>query len=719
MSPTRATLPESLPCRDRVVLLYAALLLIAGVAVYANSFEGVFLFDDVHAILNNPRIRQLWPPGRILDAERPVVELSLALNFVAGGLRTGGYHAVNLVVHLFAALALFGLIRRTLLVESPGVAAYPVTVAGTAFAVALLWTIHPLQTESVTYIIQRGESMMSMFCLLTLYSFVRAAEPNASRAWRFISIGSCAAAMGCKAVAVVLPIVVFLFDWLCIGRSLREVRNRRLWFHVAMGMTWLVLLATGIVGQILAPTTDRIAVGLGYKGISPWNYLLTQSQVIVHYLRLSFLPDTLCLDYAWPAARNLGQVLVPGVVILALLSVTVWAIIRAPRIGFAGACFFLLLAPTSSVIPVRDFAVEHRMYLPLAAVLVVTVVAIRAVIARARLRPAPRRVLEVTILVVASVTLGGWTFVRNRAYHDELAMWRDVAAKQPRNARAQVNIGVLLERGEDFTGAVEAYQRALGIDNAYSDAHFNLAVAFLRMKRTEEGEKELHETLRFAPDDPGAHSYLGDLLSLRRDFEGALTEFRTALKVVPQDAMLHAKVCTALRRLQRVAEAVPACQEAVRLGPNVSFAHESMGHIHIARGDMAAAIPSFQRTVELDPRNAFAWGNLGTTLKSEGRLEESIDPYRRAIALRPEEPYAHLQVADSLMALNRVDEAVAEFETTLGLAPQDLDARLSYARALRHAGRIAEAAKQYDHVLRTKPDQPEAVQAVKELSAGP
>jgi tetratricopeptide (TPR) repeat protein len=270
-----------------------------------------------------------------------------------------------------------------------------------------------------------------------------------------------------------------------------------------------------------------------------------------------------------------------------------------------------------------------------------------------------------------------------------------------------------------LNGAVEAYERALAIDNEYADAHYNLSVALLRLKRTEEAEKHLREALRIAPEDPGANVALGDACTDRRDFEGALSAYSAAMKTLVNDAMIGVKVCSSLRRLQRIPEAFQACQEAVRLGPDVSSTHEALALVYVVQGDMAAAIPVFQRTLELDPKNHSALANLATCLKSEGRAAESIEPYRKAIALRPEEPVMHVQLADSLMTLERADEAMAEFETALRLAPQDLDARLYYARALRLVGKNAEAVTQYQHVLTLRPDHPEAVRAIQQISGGP
>ncbi|HZP59876.1 MAG TPA: hypothetical protein VFB27_06085, partial [Opitutaceae bacterium] len=168
--------PTKAPTLEPPWLSFAAgaLLVLAGLATYLNSFAGPFIFDDELWITKNPSIRQLWPIGSVLwppsgaiYCGRPVLNLSLAVNYAWGGTGVGGYHAFNLAVHLVAGLALFGIVHRTLLLSRNEI--WRAQAARLAFFAALLWLVHPLQTESVTYVIQRAEALMGMFYLLTLY----------------------------------------------------------------------------------------------------------------------------------------------------------------------------------------------------------------------------------------------------------------------------------------------------------------------------------------------------------------------------------------------------------------------------------------------------------------------------------------------------------------------------------------------------------------------
>jgi hypothetical protein len=186
------------------------LVIVAGLAVYANSFAGVFVFDDSVHILQNERIRDLSALPKVLSGRRPVVDFTLAVNYALDELTVRGYHAVNLAIHIAAALILFGTVRRTLQ-RKMFLDRFSRSSSWLALVSALIWVVHPLQTQSVTYMIQRAESLMGLFYLLTLYCVIRGVESSRSTAWFTLAVCACAAGMGSKAVMVTAPVLVLLY----------------------------------------------------------------------------------------------------------------------------------------------------------------------------------------------------------------------------------------------------------------------------------------------------------------------------------------------------------------------------------------------------------------------------------------------------------------------------------------------------------------------------
>ncbi|MGB2985536.1 MAG: glycosyltransferase family 39 protein, partial [Phycisphaerae bacterium] len=234
--------------------LLPLLVILAGLAAYANSFSSAFVLDDVKHIDDNPRILKVFPLSKTLGGRRPVVDLSLAVNYRFGqqedrGPDPWGFHAFNLTVHLLAGLALFGVVRRTLLRE-PFRNSVARAAPWIALIVALIWVVHPLQTQSVTYIIQRGESLMGFFYLLTLYCVIRGADSPRGTWWYVAAVVCCTFGMGSKGVMVTAPLMVLLYDCIFISRSLVETLRRRWGLYVGLAATLIVLFACGVVGGV-------------------------------------------------------------------------------------------------------------------------------------------------------------------------------------------------------------------------------------------------------------------------------------------------------------------------------------------------------------------------------------------------------------------------------------------------------------------------------------
>lgn len=329
----------------RAALRWAPLLVaLAGTLVYLNSLGNAFVFDDFSSIVHNEHVRSLFPLSQSLTAPpgtgasgRPVVAFSLALNYALGGLDPVGYHAFNLLVHVATALVLYGLLRRTLW---PAVAPPredsgldPSVSAGVlALVAALLWVVHPLHTNTLNHVVYRNEMLMALFYLLTLYALLRGATGGG--AWYGVAIVGCALGMGSKEVMVSAPLVALAFDRLFLARSWREVLRRRGWVHLALFATWGVLAASILSGH------RGTTVGFE-REITPLHYALTQLGVLAHYLQLSVWPTPLVLDaHDWPIAKSLMQLGVAALVVPAFLALTIWQLVRNPRVGFVLAAFF-------------------------------------------------------------------------------------------------------------------------------------------------------------------------------------------------------------------------------------------------------------------------------------------------------------------------------------------------------------------------------------------
>jgi hypothetical protein len=486
---------------ERHSLLCTALVVLVGIGAYHNSFSGQFLFDDYSCIVENPSIRTLWPlrvtasaPPETALAGRPVVALSLALNYAVGRLNVWGYHAVNLTLHLVSALLVLGIVRRTLL--SPRLLSrYGPEASWLALAVALVWMAHPLLTESVTYITQRTELFVGLFLLLTLYCVIRSAGSNAPQRWGAAAVVSCALGMASKEVMVVAPILVLLYDRAFLSGSVREAFRKRLWLYGGLSLTWVVLVALMTTG----PRTTT--AGFGVQGLTPWDYAATQLGVILQYLRLAFWPHPLVVDYSdWPIAKSLADTAPAAGVIGSLVIATVWALRRRPEAGFLGAWFFVILAPTSSVLPiVTEVAAERRMYLPLCAVVTLVVLGGWECLRRVGWQEPFRRRFAAGLVAVLVGMLGVVTVKRNAIYRSEASILQDAIAARPKNARSHYNLGIALAEQGQRAEAIAHFREALRWDPRYAEAHGNLGLLLAQQGRHEEAMAHYTEALRLKP----------------------------------------------------------------------------------------------------------------------------------------------------------------------------------------------------------------------------
>jgi Flp pilus assembly protein TadD len=544
----------------------------AAAAAYANSLGGPFIFDDLAAIAKNPTIQPGWTLAGVLRGPlgtsasgRPLLNLSLALNQSIGGAQVAGYHALNLLIHMAAGLVLFGVVRRTLeRIAWPG-------ATGAALAVALLWTLHPLQTESVTYVIQRAESLMGLWYLLTLYGFIRAADGRSGGGfWAGLAVACCFLGMATKEVMVSAPVMVLVYDRAFVAGSFGEAWRRHRRLYAGLAASWILLLF------LLLGTGGNRGGTIGFSVSVPWwKYLLTQFHAIAHYLSLSLWPHPLVLDYGAAWVRGPGDVLPYVPVVLALVVGTLVALRCRPRAGFLGFWFLAILAPTSSFVPgIRQTLAEHRMYLPLAAVLVAVVLGVQ----RLAVRVFPRRagVLGAALGLAACLAAGAGTRARNGDYRSALAIWSDTVAKRPDNPYARYNLGFALADAGRPVEALEQARAAVRLDPRLPEGHDNLAVALAACGRLDEAIGEYTRALVLEPLNPEFEFNLANALAQAGNPAAAIGHFQRVLSLRPEFPEACLNLGNALLQSGRTAEAAEAYRAALRLRPDYADAQHNL-----------------------------------------------------------------------------------------------------------------------------------------------
>ncbi len=620
---------------------------VAACAAYLNSLHGPFVFDDASSIVTNPTIRKLWPLTEALTPPitnvtaqgRPILNLSLAVNYALGGTAVEGYHALNVFIHLLAGLTLFGLVRRTLAPEA--------NAAWLALAIAVLWVVHPLQTESVTYVIQRAESLMGLFYLLTVYCFARSAESEGGRVcdppsartamiWQTLAVLACALGMATKEVMATAPLMVLFYDRTFVARSFADALRRRWPFYTALFGTWLLL------GWLVLQGGGNRGGSVGFgAGVEAWAYWLTQFKAVATYLRLTFWPAPLVFEYGTFWITGAGEIVVEAAIVLALLALTIRGLWRRTAFGFAGAWFFGILAPTSLAPGTTQMIVEHRMYLSLAAVLAVAVVGAHKLIAGRR----PMIVFAgfAVVAVVALVALG-LTVRRNVDYRTDITLWSDTIAKRPANPLAHFMLAGAWERAGDALRALASYDEALRLKPDFSVGQENFGELLLKLGRRTEAVARFEAALKLQPEFADAHMNLGNALLAEGRTPEAIPHLATAARLAPEVAEVRYNFANGLAAAGRTAEAISEYEAALKFTPG-NPAVSTAAHHHLAdalamSGRPREAVPHYEAALRAQPDNAAAHHNLGSALFELGRLAEAAQHYEATLRLAPDFPNA-------------------------------------------------------------------------------
>ena len=567
--------------RDLRTDLFLALCLALAIAsAYARALGGPFVFDDQTAIVGNETLRSLTPLSRVLQqppdltiSGRPLVALSLALNYAVGGLDPRGYRATNAAIHWLAALLLLGVVRRTL--ESPRLAArFGAHARGLAFATALLFAVHPLASEVVCYVSARTESLMAVSYLGALYCAIRARGAARPAGWVAAAVGSCALGMASKEVMVSAPLVVALHEIVFWGRAEGAKRRVRAATWLGLALTW-GLLAALVLG---APRADSAGFSLW---VTPSIYLANQARVLPRYLWLVLVPHPLVFDYGTPQPIGLGDAWLGALLLAALLALSLYSLWRWPAAGFVGIACFAILAPSSSFVPVAsEVGAERRMYLPLAALIALGVTGAWSLFARGR---APR--FAPWLAGAAALALGALAFARAGDYRSEVALWQSDVRAMPANQRAHYNLAKALERAARIPearaemalairGEIDLYERVLPLQPDPVRARVDLGAAHEVGGEPERAEALYREALERAPDDPYA---------LRR----------MALVLIRRGAADPGSVARAREFAERAVTVT---------GRGDAAALEALASVQLAAGDSGAAIATLREALAMDPR---------------------------------------------------------------------------------------------------------------------
>ncbi len=580
---------NSKPLSTRTCFL---LILLFGIAAYSNTFTGSFQFDDGLNILEN---RFLYPLdlGKLWHDYplRFITNLSFAFNIYLAGFSTWSFHLLNLLIHILTSCIVFNLTRTILSTPSMKNRVPPAQQNLFALVAALLFTTHPVQTQAVTYIVQRATSMATLFYLTALWMYLktRLGDPRHYR----LALCCTAAAMLTKEISFTLPFAILLSELFFFPPSVEDPLDKKILRWIPFAALLLIIPLLFLMNGYLLERSGgsmNILPSMA-KNTSRWNYLLTQFRVERTYLRLLFFPVSQCLDYdyrlssgwrdpdTWAAFSLLWSVLILS-----------FAFFKKNRLlTFGVLWFFLTLSVESSLIPFPDVIYEHRLYLPMFGFALFLTSLLWMFLRSTQWFTA----VSLSLIVVFS----GMTYVRNEVWKDPFTLWGDVIKKSPHKWRPYFALGIAFA-GElkDIKTALLFFNKALKAGGYTSVLLTNMASAYSQLGNSKASAYYQKQALAYA------------------DSENYLSR-----------GILEYNQVVYLRRDKKIPEAIDSLKKAIKANPQDHLFHVQLGELYVETGQENAAAASFRNAIDLAPLSREGYDALASFYKKKGDQQKAVD----------------------------------------------------------------------------------------------
>jgi len=693
----------------RRVLICALIFMVFGVlalGIYSGTLESPFVFDDKARIEKNPHIRitqfsftEIVKAGFNSSKSRPLAFISFALNYYFHQYDPVGYHIVNIIIHVLSGSLLYLFISSTLKIPSlrPRYD-HPDLIA---FLAALIWLVHPVQTQSVTYIVQRVNSMASLFFILAFWLYVKGRlvqAPQRRWLWYLGSATSWLLSLGCKQITVTLPFFVLLYEW---------------YFFRDLSKDWLKRNLKYVLGIFII----LLFIALLYTGLNPWGKLsrlndfaqndftvvqrfLTQFRVVIYYISLLFFPhpSRLNVDYDFPLSYSLinppTTLLALGIIIV-LLAAALYLAPRQRLISFGILWFFGNLVIESSIIPLA-IIFEYRMYLPSMLVgLIPVLLAFRYI---------NLNWLRLGLLCVLLALFSYWTYERNKVWESKMTLWQDCIRKSPNKARPHYNLGEAYANLNMIDEAIPQFLRSLELNPDNAPVHHNLAVILAKQGKTDETIVHYRHALQINPNSTETHINLGLELSKQNYLEEAIIHFRKALQLKPDNAETQFNLGDALARQGRTEQAIHHLYKAVQIKPDLAAAQNNLGGQLLKQGRSDEALDHFTAALEVDPNLAEAHNNVGIILIQQGDLDAAISYFQDAVRINPEFEQAHSNLRRALAMRNSLDSETGNIQKEIDARPDDAVLHFKMGNIYLGQGELGKAIIEFEKSLTLQPN---------------
>ncbi len=616
-------------------ILTLSILPFLGLIIYSNTIQAPFVFDDGINIVENQSIRDLggfWPPS----GSRYLGILSFALNYHFHGLDVSGYHLVNIVIHILNAILVYWLLSLT--IQLPLFKWSGSKIFLFPFLSAVIFLVHPVQTQAVTYIIQRFTSLAAFFYLMAVIFYIKARIWNGRTilllSYYALSLTFTVMAMKTKEISFTLPLIIALYEFTFFrSTTFRSLRGRLLYLLPFLATMLIIPLGMVHIGRPLGELIgelSRASAETSVMPISRQDYLLTQFRVIVTYLRLLFLPINQNLDYDYPISYSLfePQTLISMISLISIFAVAIYLFKRSLKTDnvygvlayFGILWFFITLSVESSIIPISDVIFEHRLYLPSVGVIISLHAALFYLLEKIW-EGRQWQTLIIFYLIIITPVLSTAAYLRNAVWKDNRTLWADVVKKSPNKARPHNNLGNAYARLNLIGSAEEEYKSAIRLDPDFADAHKNMGDIYRFKGELEKAVLEYSIAVKLKPDLPEVYLQLGNIYLEQQRWDKAINEFRTAIILRPDYPIAHFNTGIAYARMGSMESAIQGFRNAIILKPDYAEAHLNLGSVYGQMGMADEAIKEFKTALEINPGMEEARNNLAIAYRQREGLK--------------------------------------------------------------------------------------------------
>ena len=661
-----------------------AVLALLGIGAYWNSLHAPFAFDDIDSVERNPIVRFATQSYR--HSPRSLLFLTFAFNNWLNGQNPFGYHIVNLVLHILNGLIVFAIARRIYNASnsqpSPGASRPLVVAKAYALIAAAFFLVHPIQTESVTYISSRSELLSTMTYLCGLLSFMLIPVQKIGFFSSLLMLFFLGLGFGFKETVVTLPAGILLYDYIFVAKANIRALLSRWRFYLsfvvigAAGSYWLLRGDLGLIQSFGGP-------------LQAWRYFLTQFRVILTYIRILVFPSGLNLDHDFRLSASLLEpsTLLAVVAILGLLFVG-WRWRSTQQLySFSVFWFLLTLSPTSSIIPIPDVIFEHRVYLPLAGVCLSFPFAMEWLVRKGTGALQLRRVVALSCLVLAGLMVA--TVLRNEVWSDEFRLFSDAVAKSPHKLRPYENlVFAYMKRGQEEQAISVA---KLGIENV-PDERLSLLDTignlYLRLGKTSDSIEYFKRSNEDAVRLGAASTFLAT------SFNNLGVAYLAFAKNEPQSSESRAG---ALRRAQE------AFQKSLEEKPNDVGVMESFVNVTHALNEGGTLEDALRKKLETNPNDFASLYMLASILSLEERYVESIEYFRRAEQRTTPSEVLSFNYAFALSKTGQIDRAIEKYLNALHVDAIFTEAHYNLALLFIQKTDYAKSVEHLTYILNQEP----------------